>query len=134
MIGVDRMTFFPSAQKVTKAMGLTIVPDQAPEQGSYYRSDHFSLAKVGVPALSIKQGSEVKGKPAEYGKAKVKEYRDKHYHQASDEFDPAWDFGAAVQMGQLAYWLGLEAANAPEMPNWLAGEEFKAVRDKSLRQ
>ncbi|HYR27862.1 MAG TPA: M28 family peptidase, partial [Thermoanaerobaculia bacterium] len=76
MIGVDRMTFFPTAQKVTKAMGLTIVPDQAPEQGSYYRSDHFSMAKVGVPALSIKQGAEVKGKPAEWGKAKVKEYRD----------------------------------------------------------
>lgn len=132
MIGVDRMTFFPSAQKVTKAMGLTIVPDQAPEQGSYYRSDHFSLAKVGVPALSIKQGAEVKGKPPEWGRAKVKEYRDKHYHQASDEFDPAWDFSAAVQMGQFAYWLGLEAANAAEMPNWFEGEEFRAVRDKSL--
>ena len=134
MIGVDRMTFFPSAQKVTGAMGLTIVPDQAPEQGSYYRSDHFSLAKVGVPALSIKQGAEVRGKPPEWGRAKVKEYRDKHYHQASDEIDPSWDFGAAVQMGQLAWWLGLEAANAAEMPNWLAGEEFKAARDKSLQR
>jgi len=133
MIGVDRMTFFPTAQKVTKAMGLTIVPDQAPEQGSYYRSDHFSMAKVGVPALSIKQGSEVKGKPAEWGKAKVKEYRDNDYHQASDEYDPTWDFSAAVQMGQLAYWLGAEAANAAEMPNWLEGEEFRGVRDKSLR-
>jgi Zn-dependent M28 family amino/carboxypeptidase len=133
MIGVDRMTFFPSAQKVTKAMGLEIVPDQAPEQGSYYRSDHFSLAKVGVPALSIKQGAEVKGKPPEWGRAQVKEYRDNRYHQASDEFDPAWDFGAAVQMGRLVYWLGAEAANAPEMPNWLEGEEFRAVRDRSLK-
>jgi Zn-dependent M28 family amino/carboxypeptidase len=132
MIGVDRMTFFPSAQKVTKAMGLTIVPDQAPEQGSYYRSDHFSMAKVGVPALSIKQGAEIKGKPPEWGRAQVKKYRDNDYHQASDEFDPAWDFGAAVQMGQLAYWLGAEAANAAEMPNWLEGEEFKAVRDKNV--
>ena len=133
MIGVDRMTFFPAAQKVTSAMGLTIVPDQAPEQGSYYRSDHFSMAKVGVPALSIKQGAEIKGKPPEWGRAKVKEYRDKHYHQASDEYDPSFDFGAAVQMGRLAYWLGYEAANAAEMPNWLEGEEFRAVRDKSLR-
>lgn len=132
MIGVDRMTFFPSAQKVTKAMGLTIVPDQAPEQGLYYRSDHFSLAKVGVPALSIKQGAEVRGKPAEWGRAKVKEYRDDHYHQASDEYDPTWDFSAAVQMAQLAYWLGHEAANAAEMPNWFEGEEFRAARDKSL--
>ena len=134
MIGVDRMTFFPLAQKVTGAMGLTIVPDQAPEQGSYYRSDHFSLAKVGVPALSIKQGADVKGKPADWGRAKVKEYRDNHYHQASDEYDASFDFRAAVQMGQLAWWLGAEAANAPSMPNWLEGEEFKAARDKSLKK
>ena len=99
MIGIDRTTFFPTAQKVTKAMNLTIVPDQAPEQGSYYRSDHFSLAKVGVPAFSIKQGNDIIGKPAEWGAAKSKEYRDKHYHQASDEYDPSWDFGAAVQVG-----------------------------------
>ena len=133
MIGVDRMTFFPSAQKVTRAMGLEIVPDQAPEQGSYYRSDHFSMARVGVPALSIKQGAAVRGKPAEWGLAQVKEYREKHYHQASDEYDPNFDFRAAVQMGRLAWWLGAEAANAAEMPNWLEGEEFKAVRDKSLK-
>jgi Zn-dependent M28 family amino/carboxypeptidase len=126
MIGVDRMTFFPTAEKVTKAMGLTIVPDPAPEQGSYYRSDHFSLAKVGVPAFSIKQGVEVVGKPDEWARAKVKEYRDKHYHQASDEFDPTWDFDSAVQMGQLAFWLGWEAANSAELPRWLPGEEFAA--------
>lgn len=124
MIGVDRMTFFPTAEKVTKAMGLTIVPDPAPEQGSYYRSDHFSLAKVGVPAFSIKQGVEVVGKPEEWARAKVKEYRDKHYHQASDEFDPSWDFDSAVQMGELAFWLGWEAANGPDLPRWLPGEEF----------
>lgn len=124
MIGVDRMTFFPVAQNVTKAMSLEIVPDQAPEQGSYYRSDHFSMAKAGVPAFSIKQGLQVVGKPAEYGPAKSKEYREKHYHQASDEFDPAWDFNSAVQVGRLAFWLGSEAANAAQMPMWLEGEEF----------
>ena len=127
MIGIDRTTFFPTAQKVTKAMNLTIVPDQAPEQGSYYRSDHFSLAKVGVPSFSIKQGFDIVGKPPEWGQAKSKEYRDKHYHQASDEFDPTWDFRAAAQMGRLALWLGHEAANAPEKPMWLQGEEFYEV-------
>ncbi len=131
MIGIDRMTFYPTATKVTGAMNLRIVPDRAPEQGSYYRSDHFSLAKVGVPAVSIRQG-EVVGKPEEWVKAKGKEYREKHYHQASDEFDPSWDFNAAVQAGRLGFWLGWEAANAPEKPNWLPGEEFRAVRDASL--
>ncbi len=127
MIGIDRTTFFPTAQRVTKAMNLNIVPDQAPEQGSYYRSDHFSLAKVGVPAFSIKQGNDIAGKPAGWGEAKTKEYRDKHYHQASDEYDPAWDFGAAVQAGRLAFWLGWEAANALDKPMWLPGEEFYDV-------
>jgi Zn-dependent M28 family amino/carboxypeptidase len=127
MIGADRTTFFPTLQKVATAMKLTIVPDQAPEQGSYYRSDHFSLAKAGVPAFSIKQGAEVVGKPQGYGPAKVKEYRDKHYHQASDEFDPTWDFGSAVQIGRLALWLGYEAAQAAEKPMWVEGEEFYGV-------
>ena len=131
MIGIDRTTFFPTAQKVTKEMNLTIVPDQAPEQGSYYRSDHFSLAKVGVPAFSIKQGSDVVGKPADWGLAKTREYREKHYHQASDEYDPAWDFDAAVQAGRLAFWLGWEAANAAEKPMWLPGEEFHDVTAKA---
>ncbi|HYH07297.1 MAG TPA: M28 family peptidase [Thermoanaerobaculia bacterium] len=133
MIGMDRTTFFPTAQNVTKAMNLAIVPDQAPEQGSYYRSDHFSLAKAGVPAFSIKQGAEVIGKPQGFGQAKSKEYREKHYHQASDEFDPTWDFAAAVQMGRLAFWLGHEAANAQQLPMWLEGEEFYA-KTKEVRQ
>lgn len=126
MIGVDRTTFFPTAQSVTKAMNLTIVPDQAPEQGSYYRSDHFSLAKAGVPAFSIKQGLEVKDKPAGWGQAKSKEYREKHYHQPSDEMDPTWDFNAAVQVAKLAIWLGYEAAQGASLPMWLQGEEFYA--------
>lgn len=126
MIGVDRTTFLPAAQNVTKAMNLAIVPDQAPEQGSYYRSDHFSLAKAGVPAFSIKQGLEVKGKPAGWGEAKSKEYREKHYHQPSDEMDATWDFGAAAQVARLALWLGYEAAQAAQLPMWLEGEEFYA--------
>jgi len=130
MIGVDRMNFFPVAQKVTKAMHLEIVPDQAPEQGSYYRSDHFSMAKAGVPAFSIKQGLQIVGKPAEFGPAKSKEYRDKHYHQASDEFDPSWDFGSAVQVARLGFWLGWEAAQSAQPPMWIEGEEFYATTAK----
>jgi Zn-dependent M28 family amino/carboxypeptidase len=131
MIGIDRTTFFPTAERVAKAMNLTIVPDQAPEQGSYYRSDHFSLAKVGVPAFSIKQGLELVGDTTGAGREKAKEYREKHYHQASDEFDPTWDFNSAVQIGRLAFWLGWEAANAAELPMWVPGEEFYDVTAKA---
>ncbi|HUP59345.1 MAG TPA: M28 family peptidase [Thermoanaerobaculia bacterium] len=122
MLGAERMTFLPTAEKVTKAMGLTIVPDTAPEQGSYYRSDHFSLAKVGVPAFSVKQGVE--------GSPKAKLYREKDYHQASDEYDPAWDFSAASQIGELSLRLGAEAANAAQKPDWLPGDEFFGLRQR----
>lgn len=132
MIGAEKMTFYPAIERVTKALGLTIVPDQAPEQGSYYRSDHFSLAKAGVPAFSIKQGSDIIGQDAEYGRQRAKKYRDQDYHQASDEFDATWNFDSAVQMAELSFWLGWEAANAASMPNWLPGEEFSAARDKAL--
>jgi Zn-dependent M28 family amino/carboxypeptidase len=127
MIGIDRTSFFPTAERVTKAMNLAIIPDQAPEQGSYYRSDHFSLAKVGVPAFSIKQGLDLVGDTTGSGREKAKEYRAKHYHQASDEFDPTWNFQSAVQIGRLAFWLGWEAANAADLPMWMEGEEFYGV-------
>ncbi|HVS30342.1 MAG TPA: M28 family peptidase [Thermoanaerobaculia bacterium] len=133
MIGAERTTFFPTAQRVAAAMGLTIVPDQNPEQGYYYRSDHFSLGKVGIPAFSVDQGQTVVGKPVSFGADYEKEYRDKRYHQPADEFDPAWDFSSSVQMGELGFWLGWEAANAAEMPNWVVGDEFRAIRDKSRR-
>jgi len=132
MNGVERTTFYPTAQKVTKALGLTIVPDQEPEQGHYYRSDHFSLGKVGIPAFSVDQGQDVIGQPAGWGKKMADDYRENRYHQPSDEFDPKWDWQPAVQMAQLGYWLGWEAANAAPMPNWKPGDEFRAIRDKSL--
>jgi Zn-dependent M28 family amino/carboxypeptidase len=132
MLGIERTTFAPAAQRITKAMNLKIVPDQSPEQGSYYRSDHFSFGKVGIPAFSIGQGRDLAGKPADLGKRLSDEYRANHYHQPSDQFDPSWDWSSAVQMGQLGFWLGWDAANATEKPNWLPGDEFRAARDRSL--
>jgi Zn-dependent M28 family amino/carboxypeptidase len=133
MNGVERTTFYPTAQRVTTAMGITIVPDPEPEQGHYYRSDHFSLGKVGIPAFSVDPGHDVVGKGKEWGDKMSAEYREKHYHQPSDEFDPNWDWSEGVQMAQLGYWLGWEAANSATMPNWKPGDEFRAVRDRSLR-
>jgi Zn-dependent M28 family amino/carboxypeptidase len=131
MLGLERTTFEPTAQRVTKALGLKIVPDQSPEQGSYYRSDHFSFAKAGgIPAFSVSQGHDLIGKPAGTGRKLVEDYRANHYHQPSDEFDPKWDWSSAVQMAQLGFWLGWEAANAATMPNWNAGDEFRACRDR----
>jgi Zn-dependent M28 family amino/carboxypeptidase len=132
MNGAERTTFFPTAQRVTKALGLTISPDPEPEQGHYYRSDHFSLGKVGIPAFSIEPGQDVVGKGKEWGAKMSTDYREHRYHQPSDEFDPNWDWSEGVQMTQLGYWLGWEAASAASMPNWKPGDEFRAVRDRSL--
>jgi len=132
MNGVERTTFYPTAQRVTRAMGIIIVPDPEPEQGHYYRSDHFSLGKVGIPAFSVDAGHDIVGKGKEWGDKMSAEYREKHYHQPSDEFDPKWDWSEGLQMAQLGYWLGWEAANAATMPNWKPGDEFRAVRDQSV--
>ena len=133
MNGVERTTFFPTAQRVTKAMGLTISPDPEPEQGHYYRSDHFSLGKVGIPAFSIDAGQDIVGKGKEWAAKMSSDYREHRYHQPGDEFDPNWDWSEAVQMAQLGYWLGWEAANAASMSNWKPGDEFRGVRDRSLQ-
>ncbi|MEK6375856.1 MAG: M28 family peptidase [Acidobacteriota bacterium] len=132
MNGIERTTFYPTAQRIAKALGLTIVPDPEPEQGSYYRSDHFSFGKVGIPAVSIDAGQDVIGKGKAWGAKQSDDYRENRYHQPSDEFDPKWDWAEAVQMAQLGYWLGWEAANAASMPNWKPGDEFRGIRDRSV--
>lgn len=132
MNGIERTTFYPTAERITKALGLTIIPDPEPEQGHYYRSDHFSLGKVGIPAVSIDAGHDVIGKGKEWGAAQSDDYRAHRYHQPSDEFNPKWDWSEGVQMAQLGFWMAWDAANAASMPNWKPGDEFRAVRDRSL--
>jgi Zn-dependent M28 family amino/carboxypeptidase len=131
MNGIERTTLYPRAKQIAGALGLTIIPDPEPEQGHYYRSDHFSLGKVGIPAVSIDAGHDVVGKGKEWGAQQSAEFRAKHYHQPSDEFNPNWDWSEAQQLAQLGIWLGWDVANAATMPNWIPGDEFRAVRDRS---
>src|SRR5581483_4116412 len=97
MNGVERTTFYPTAKRVTKALGLTIIPDPQPEQGHYYRSDHFSFGKVGIPAFTIDPGTDVVGKGKEWGEKMWRDYNEHRYHQPSDEFNPNWDWSEGVQ-------------------------------------
>ncbi|GAA3892053.1 M28 family metallopeptidase [Sphingomonas limnosediminicola] len=106
-------------------------PDPHPEAGHFFRSDHFSFAKVGVPAISFGDGNDlVKGGTAR-GEALGKEYVTKHYHQPSDEWSPAWDFTGMAQDVQLLHNLGRDLANSRLWPNWAPDAEFRAIRDKS---
>ena len=100
-----------------------------PEAGSYYRSDHFNFAKAGIPALYIKTGVDVEGKGKEYGQQLEDEYRDKHYHRPSDEFDTSWTMEGAIDQLKLLYLVGKRIAFEEKWPEWKPGSEFKAIRD-----
>jgi Zn-dependent M28 family amino/carboxypeptidase len=130
--GADRTTVWPVVQETARQMHITIAPEAHPEQGEYYRSDHFSLAHAGVPAFSIEQGTDYPGKPAEYGKKLFEEYNDKHYHQPSDEYKEDWNFGGMEEVAHFALRIATTVANQATLPTWKAGDEFLAAREKSF--
>lgn len=131
MTGAERTTLWPLIQRDAKRFRLTLSPDAEPEQGHYYRSDHFSLARVGIPAFSVSPGADYVGKPAEFGKQVFDDYNAKHYHQPSDEYHDDWDVSGMTQMAEFGLALGLDIANTPKMPSWNAGDEFLDARIKS---
>jgi Zn-dependent M28 family amino/carboxypeptidase len=113
--------------------GRVLRPDPESEKGFYYRSDHFNFAKQGVPALYIDTGEEFIGKPAGYGMQKRADYTKVDYHQPSDEVKPDWDLSGAVEDTQLLFVVGYRVASADKMPEWKPGNEFRATREKMLR-
>jgi Zn-dependent M28 family amino/carboxypeptidase len=117
-----------------KRQGRYFTADPHPESGGFYRSDHFSFAKVGVPAISFKPGNDlVKGGSAR-GEALGKDYTDKRYHQPDDEFSAQWDFRGMAEDAQLLHLVGEQLANSREWPNWGADSEFRATRDQSAAE
>jgi Zn-dependent M28 family amino/carboxypeptidase len=113
--------------------GRTLRADPESEKGFYYRSDHFSFAKVGVPAMMTDSGVDFPGKPPSYGQEKRDEWTTKFYHQPTDEVQPWWDLSGAAEDGRLLFAVGYRVANADTFPAWKPGNEFKATRDKSLK-
>ena len=114
--------------------GRVLRPDQEPEKGFYYRSDHFNFAKQGVPALDPDSGIDFVGKDPAYGKTKRDEYTEKDYHAPSDEIKPDWDLSGAVEDAHLLLAVGYRVANAEKIPEWKPGNEFKATREESLKK
>jgi Zn-dependent M28 family amino/carboxypeptidase len=117
-----------------KKQGRYFSPDPHPERGSFYRSDHFSFAKVGVPAISFGEGNDLVNGGTTRGEALDSEYIAKHYHQPSDEWSTAWDFTGMAEDVQLLHNLGRDLANSRAWPNWSPDSEFRATRDKSARE
>ena len=130
--GSERTTFYPIVQGLAKEFRLNIRPDARPEAGHYYRSDHFSLARVGIPAFSVNEGMKYKGHDVAWGMQQADEFTAKHYHQPSDEYHPEMDFTGDAAMARFGFALGWQAANMPNLVGWEKGDEFEAPRVKSM--
>jgi Zn-dependent M28 family amino/carboxypeptidase len=111
-----------------------MMPEKHPEFGSYYRSDHFEFAKVGVPAYYAKVGQLFIGHPPEFGEKLVQDYIAHDYHKVSDEVKPGWTFEGAAQDAALLLEVGRRIANADTWPEWRPGTEFKSRRDAMLHK
>ena len=129
--GAQRTTFYPQVEATAKRFGLTIVPDPEPSHGSYYRSDHFSLSRVGIPAFSVDAGRLYKGHDSAWGKAKHDAFNEHDYHNFSDNFDPTWDFTGDANLVRFGMDLGWQVIHAPHTIEWKHGDEFEAARLKS---
>jgi len=133
IIGLGASTLDDDAAVVAKAQKRTITPDQAPEKGSYYRSDHFEFAKLGVPAIYVKRGLNYLGQPAGWGTAFEAGFDLKDYHKVSDEVKPDWTFEGGAQDAEFLVQLITRVADSATWPTWRPGNEFKAARDAMMK-
>ncbi|WP_446745454.1 M28 family peptidase [Silvibacterium acidisoli] len=129
--GAERTSFYPEVEATAKAFHLTLQPDQFPGAGHYYRSDHFSFARVGIPSFSIDEGTLFEGHDAAWGKAQDEDYTAHHYHQPSDEFKEDWDFSGDAKLARFGFILGWQASTLGKPIGWQKGDEFEAARKKS---
>jgi Zn-dependent M28 family amino/carboxypeptidase len=123
-LGAERSTLKGVVDSVAKTMSLRVSPDARPEQGSFYRSDHFPFAKAGVPSISLKEGSDYVGRSKEWGQEQFKAYNTAHYHQPSDEMRDTWDYRGMIQEAQIALAIGRMISDAPEKPRFNPDDEF----------
>jgi Zn-dependent M28 family amino/carboxypeptidase len=126
--GAERTNFYPAVQATAQDFRFVIRPDARPEAGHYYRSDHFSLARVGIPAFSINEGMKFKGHDEAWGLSQDADYTAHHYHQPSDEYHPGMDYTSDAAMARFGFALGWEAANQPRLVEWKKGDEFEGAR------
>ncbi len=129
--GSERTNFFPIVQATAKDFRLAIRPDARPEAGHYYRSDHFSLARVVIPSFSVNQGMKYKGHDTAWGMKQAEDFTAKHYHQPSDEYHPDMDFTGDAAIARFGFALGWKAASMSQQVAWEKGDEFEGARLKS---
>src|SRR5713226_4948867 len=129
--GSERTAFYPTVEAMAQEFRLAIRPDSHPEAGHFYRSDHFSLARVGVPAFSVNEGMKYKGHNTDWGMQQAEDYTTHHYHQPSDEYSPDMDFTGDAVMARFGFALGWAAASQQKLIGWQSGDEFEKARVQS---
>jgi len=133
VMGDNKSSLGPALAQLVKSEGIRLSPDSHPEQGHFYRSDHFSFAKAGIPSVSIGGGDDIVGRPAGWGLAQSDDYTAHRYHQPSDEYRSDFDLSGATQVADIVYRFGLALGNARTIPTWNPDAEFRAMREASRK-
>lgn len=127
-LGAERSDIMPIVQTILAERKMTFASDAHPEQGSFFRSDHFPFAKVGIPAISVRNGTDYIGQPKDFAQKTFDEFNRNHYHQPSDEFRSDWRFDGLVQMVEVSFAIGLKVADAPTMLRYNSTDEFSKAQ------
>ena len=131
MIGYGNSELDAVLRVAAAKQGMALIPEPTPEAGYYYRSDHFNLAKQGVPMLYAKSGVDSPKYGPEYGKQWLENYIANIYHKPGDEYDAAWETAGILKELRIYYDVGMAVANDDGWPRWREGSEFRAIREES---
>ncbi len=131
-VGLGKSSIDQFVKVIAEEQGRVVKPDQFADLGYFYRSDQFNFAKIGVPAMYLKPGTDFVDRPPEWGRQQQDHHTNVNYHQPSDQLDDSWSFDGMVEDALLGFWTGLAIANADEMPMWNEGDEFEAARLDAL--
>lgn len=131
-VGMEKSSLGAVVERFARDQGRRVLPDQFPDKGFYYRSDQFSLAKIGVPAVYLDTGTTFVGKPEGWGKEQIERWEAEKYHQPGDELDDTWVFDGMVDDARLGFYTALWVSEQDEMPTWTPGDEFEAARREAL--
>jgi Zn-dependent M28 family amino/carboxypeptidase len=126
--GADRITIYPIVEEAAQRMQLKISPDPRPNAGVFYRSDHFSFARAGIPAFSVNRGDDLAGQPPGTGAKIFAEYNEARYHQPFDEYKDDWDFSGLEIYARFGFLINMNVANLAKLPTWREGDEFLPAR------
>jgi Zn-dependent M28 family amino/carboxypeptidase len=128
LVGGERSDLWEIVEYAASTLGMVVKPDPRPEVGSFFRSDHFSFAKEGIPASSMGAGDTYRNRPPEWGAELAREWTATTYHQPSDEYSESWVYDGVIQEMTVALLAGLHIANSPEWVEWKPGDPFGRIR------